>query len=337
MIDMHTHPLHTLGDSLSEEAMAEELKLRIAVMDAFDVRKCVLLCLGFETKASPNLSHSGSERLAFYFRDAEPQRFVVFATVDFSQMDLPDFTAKAVEHIESAYRRGARGLKFELGKATMNWMAMDDPRLDPVYDKAAELGIPITYHCCDPEEFFQPVNAHNFWLGKNQGKAGGEQGYWEKRDQFVSREQLLRELEGMLQKHPGAKFILAHLGFLTRQLALLADIFDRYPRVYADISAVLGDLGRAPKESAAFLAAYANRVVFGTDGGANSRTEDAWAIFLQRHFAILETDQDDLPDPFQRTWNTHGLNLPRNVLERIYYKNAENLLAHSVASPPIMS
>lgn len=227
---------------------------------------------------------------------------------------------------------GARGLKFELGKPDMHWMPMDDPRLDPIYDKAEKLGIPIMYHSNDPEDFFYPVNQFNFWLGVNQGKTGCEQGYWGRREQVVSREQLICERENMLRKHPNATFILAHLGFLSRQLPLLSDILERYPNVYIEVACALEELlGRSPEESAAFMTFYSHRILFGTDGGINSMTQSSWKTFLDKHFAILETDRDELPSPYTRSWKIHGLNLSREVLERIYYKNAEELLSRPVS------
>jgi uncharacterized protein len=333
VINMHTHPLYTLGDTLSIEALDKELKLRITAMDESGISKSVLLSMGFETNISPNLSQAGSERESFYFLKSAPERFVVYTTVDFSQMNSPDFTAKAIEHLVNTVRAGARGLKFELGKPGMHWMPMDDPRLDPIYDKAAELGIPVMYHSNDPEDFFLPVNQFNFWLGKKVN-TGTDQGNSERQEKSVSREQLIRECENMLHKHPNSTFILAHFGFLSRRLPLLADIMERYPNVYLEVACALEELGRSPKESVAFMTLYSNRIMFGTDGGIKPQTQTWWKTFLDRHFAILETDLDDLPAPYTRSWNIHGLNLPKDILERIYYKNAEELLARPVNLPP---
>lgn len=335
VINMHTHPLRTRGDALSFDAMDKEVKIRVAAMDESGIRKTVLLCMGFETNKAPNLSQSGSEREAFYFLKAAPERFIVFTTVDFSQMNAPDFTANAIKHLENTVRAGARGLKFELGKPDMHWMPMDDPRLDPIYDKAAELGIPIMYHSNDPEDFFYPVNQFNFFLGNNKGKPGSEQGYWGRLDKFVSREQLLKERENMLRKHPNTTFILAHFGWLERQLPMLADIFDRYPNVYVEISSAITALGRSPKESAAFIAYYSHRIMFGTDFGGNSMSQSYWVTFMDKHFALLETDQYELTAPVDnKAWRVHDLNLPKVVLEQIYYKNAEELLARPVHLSP---
>ena len=331
IIDIHTHPLRTLGDALSSEALDKELKGRLRAMDAVNVRKSVLLSHGFEITKAPNLFQVGSEREGFYFLKAEPERFVFFTTVDFSQMNSPDFTAKAVKHLEETVRAGARGMKFELGKPVVHWMPMDDPRLDPIYDKAAELGIPIMYHCNDPEDFFYPPNRFNFWLGAEKGGI-----YSQRLDSTTSREQLHRERENMFRKHPNTTFILAHFAFLSRQLPVLADILERYRNVHVEMSVALEDLARSPKESAAFMNYYSHRIMFGTDSGSTPRGPEAsWVKFLNKHFAVFETDQDDLPPPRARSWNVHGLNLPKDVLERIYYKNAEELLARPVALPRI--
>jgi predicted TIM-barrel fold metal-dependent hydrolase len=325
IIDIHVHPLRTRGIQMTDDSIKKELKRRITAMDNSGITKTTLLCHGFETLQSPNRIQEVSEKEAFYYLKAYPERFVVFTAVDFSQMKSPDFTAKAIEHLEKTVREGARGLKFELGKPLVHWMPLDDPRLDLVYDKAAELGLPVMYHCNDPDDFFYPINKFNFWLGVNKS----DPGYYGRLDKFVSQEQVLRELENMLHKHPNTTFILAHMGFLTQKLALLADIFDRYPNVYGDLSCSLDDFGRSPKESAAFITNYSKRIMFGTDALYPQ------GAFMDKHFAILESNKDDLPTCRAKSWNVHGLNLSKEVLEQIYYKNAEEFLARPVLIPPV--
>ena len=332
IIDVHTHPPAQIGDAFSCSQLDQELKLRISAMDALNVQKSVLLCMGWETKKVPNLSHARSEQAAFYFLKAAPERFVVFTTVDFGQMDYTDFTVKAVGHLEDTVRAGARGLKFELGKPAMRWMPMDDPRLDPVYEKAGELGIPIMYHSGDPEEFFQPENRFNFWLSVNPIPV--EMRYWKNRDTVPSFEQLYRERDNMLRKHPNTTFIFPHMGHLERHLALLADMLERYPNVYVDSSWALANGARSPNDFNVFLTHYSDRIMFGSDGGIEGpESKDGWVHLFQRDFETLESDRHDL-DIWSKLpeWRVHGLKLSKDVLEAIYYKNTEKLLARSVSS-----
>ena len=122
-----------------------------------------------------NLSGGTGPRLAQQiesFEAAYPGRFVVFANVDFSDIDNPEFGALAAARLEGR-RPGRRPRPSRSSRA---WgcgsptradrrVPVDDPRLDPVWAKAGELGIPVLIHSGDPAEFWQEVDARNErWL-----------------------------------------------------------------------------------------------------------------------------------------------------------------------------
>lgn len=96
-----------------------------------------------------------------------PGRFVVFTQLDWSKIDDPNFSAEMVQQIGDAVRRGARGVKVlkDLGLGVRDkagkLIAVDDPRLDPVWEECGRLGIPVAIHSGDPEAFFRPINASN--------------------------------------------------------------------------------------------------------------------------------------------------------------------------------
>src|SRR5205814_1716374 len=96
-----------------------------------------------------------------------PGRFMVFTQIDWSRIDDPGFGGKMVTQIDDAVRRGARGLKVlkELGLQVRDksgkLVAVDDARLDPVWEECGRLGIPVAIHVSDPEAFFHPVDARN--------------------------------------------------------------------------------------------------------------------------------------------------------------------------------
>jgi predicted TIM-barrel fold metal-dependent hydrolase len=96
-----------------------------------------------------------------------PDRFIVFAQYDWSKIDDPNFSAEMVTQLDDAVRRGARGLKVlkDLGLGVRDrsgkLIAIDDPRLDPVWEECGRLGIPVAIHSTDPEAFFTPIDAHN--------------------------------------------------------------------------------------------------------------------------------------------------------------------------------
>ncbi len=188
VINVHTHCVVIGGDD--DPVFKEEFANRVGAMDALNVRKSIILCIW-----------PSEEESAFHYQYAAPNRFTVFVGIDFSRVGRRDFTERAVQHVEEAMKAGARGLKFELGKPDYHVMPLDDPRMDPIYAKAGELGIPIMYHSSDPEEFFHPPNRFNFWRAHRLAEV--EFAHNTCVTPAPSREQLHRERENMLRKHPG--------------------------------------------------------------------------------------------------------------------------------------
>ena len=96
-----------------------------------------------------------------------PGRFMVFAQIDWSKIDDPNFSQEMVAQLDDAVARGARGLKQlkDLGLSVRDksgkLVAVDDPRLDPIWEECGRLGIPVSIHVTDPEAFFHPVDNTN--------------------------------------------------------------------------------------------------------------------------------------------------------------------------------
>jgi len=189
---------------------------------------------------------------------------------------------------------------------------VDDPRIDPVWDKCGELGIPVLIHTAEPRSFFEPQDVHNErWLELKQFPQRARPP-----DKFPPFEQLLTEQHHMFAKHPKTKFIDAHLGWLGGDLARLGQLFDRLPNVYTEIGAVLAELGRQPRFARQWFLKYGDRVMFGKDTWA----ADEYLVY----FRVLETD-DEYFDYYRKRhafWKMYGLALPDDVLRKIYYENA---------------
>ncbi len=89
-----------------------------------------------------------------------PGRFMVFTQIDWSKIDDADFSQEMVRQLDDGVARGARGLKIlkDLGLGVRDksgrLIAIDDPRLDPIFDECGRLGIPVFIHTADPEAFF---------------------------------------------------------------------------------------------------------------------------------------------------------------------------------------
>lgn len=251
-----------------------------------------------------------------------PKRFVVFANVDFSRIDEPNFGANAARQLEEDVKNGAAGLKIfkDLGMFVTDKSGArvhtDDPRLDPIWDKAGELGIPVLIHTGEPVAFWSPVDKYNErWLELQQ--------FPQRRrtdPKFASFEQTMGEQWNMFRKHPKTTFIAAHLDWLGNDLGRLGKLLDEMPNVYTEIGAVLHELGRQPKAARAFMIKYQDRVLMG---------KDIWnADEYAAYFRVLETE-DEYFDYYRKRhafWKMYGLGLPDDVLKKIYYKNALKII-----------
>jgi len=217
------------------------------------------------------------------------------------------------------------GLKTrdETGKV----IPVDDPRLDPLWEKAGELNVPILWHMADPPAFFQPVNRFNErYIELRRYPQWSYYG-----PQFPSKETIMKGRENVLRKHPNTIFIGCHMGWNTDDLSYAAYLLDTYPNYYLDLSTTLSELGRQPHTTRKFFIKYQDRIVFGTDGGSLFGIK-GWTVekFYQAYFEFLETDNEFIDYPMQGainqgSWKIYGINLPDSVLEKIYYKNTEKL------------
>jgi uncharacterized protein len=250
-----------------------------------------------------------------------PKRFVLFTNIDFADIDNPDWGQRMARQVEDDVKAGAMGLKIYKGLGigntdkSGNRIKVDDPRIDPVWAKCGELGIPVLIHSADPKQFWDPIdNQNERWL---ELKLHPRRRYTDKEAQWS---QIISEQHNMFRKHPKTKFINAHLGWLGNDLTRLSKLMDELPNMYTEIGAVIAELGRQPRAAKAFLTKYQDRVLMGKDSWAPEE--------YTTYFRVLETEDEYFPyhKRYHAFWRMYGIGLPDDVLKKIYYKNALKLL-----------
>jgi len=247
-----------------------------------------------------------------------PNRFIVFANIDFSGVGKEGWTEQTVKQLEEDCKNGARGLKIykSLGlrhKDTEgNRIAVDDPRLDPIWAKCGELGIPVLIHTADPKSFWDPFDADNErWLElktrPRRKRSATDPAPWQ---------QLIDEQHRMFKKHPRTTFINAHMGWYANNLPKLSQLLDEMPNMNVGIGAIIAELGRQPRQAKAFFIKYQDRILFGKDSW---KPEE-----FPTYFRVLESDDEYFPyhKKYHAYWAMYGLDLPDEVLKKVYYKNA---------------
>ncbi|XLS30525.1 amidohydrolase family protein [Flavobacteriaceae bacterium M23B6Z8] len=247
-----------------------------------------------------------------------PKRFIVFTNIDLNGIDDADWTEKTVQQLENDVKLGANGLKIYKSQGMDRKDSRDkrikinDKRLDPVWEKCGELGIPVLIHSADPKSFWEPHDENNErWLELKERPR-------RKREDSItgSWETIISEQHDIFRKHPNTKFINAHLGWYANDLATLAKLMDRFPNMYSEIGAVIAELGRQPRFAKQFLTKYQDRVMFG---------KDSWnPEEYHTYFRVLESNDEYFPyyKKYHAFWRMYGLGLDDEVLRKLYYKNA---------------
>jgi predicted TIM-barrel fold metal-dependent hydrolase len=309
VIDVHQHVNDAMG--IEDRVPPQQL---VAMMDQLNIRTIVILTGQWGERLQKVLD----EMVKPY-----PGRFLVFTQMDWSKIDDPNFSRLMVEQLDDAVRRGARGLKIlkELGLGVRGHsgklIPVDDPRLDPVWEECGRLGIPVAIHVADPEAFFHPIDGNN-----ERYEELIEHPDWSfYGPQFPGFQELMAARDRMFSKHPNTTFIVLHAGNWPENLDSVAAMLDRFPNTHIEFGAREAELGRQPRRTRNLFLDYQDRVMFGTDNTAQ-------ADMYQNNFRWLETADESFDywgAPAQGRWKIYGLNLPDEVLAKIYYQNAEKL------------
>jgi uncharacterized protein len=311
VIDVHNHTDDAMG--IGDKVDPAEL---VARMDRRNVKTIVILTGLWGEKLQGVI-----DRMVKPY----PGRFMVLTQMDWSKIDDPNFSQLMVKQVDDSVRRGARGVKIlkELGLGvkdkTGKFIPIDDARLDPVWEECGRLGIPVFIHSADPEAFFHPIDATN-----ERYEELHEHPDWSfYGPQFPSLVELMKQRDAMFAKHPHTQFVALHFGSWPENLDFVEQTLEKFPNVLIETGAREGELGRQPRRVRALFMKYPDRVMFGTDEGADER-------MYQNYFRWLETEDEYFPYnqyPGQGRWMIYGLGLPDDVLEKVYHQNAEKLFS----------
>lgn len=327
VIDINIHLSSSFQTEEDRDVLSPENLIK--AMDSVGVRIIV------NTDAKHREDGTLEEALNLYTKKY-PDRFMNFYPSWFPPIIVSDdFLADLPNQLEKAVKLGVTGngetwkdFGLRSRDITGKVIPVDDPRIDPLWEKAAQLNIPVLWHMGDPAPFFQPVDKYNeryIELGRYP-----EWSFYGPR--FPKRETILKGRENVLKKHPNTIFIGCHMGWNSDNLEYAAYLLDTYPNYYLDLSTTLSELGRQPYTARKFFIKYQDRILFGTDGGSLFNVK-GWTVakFYRAYFEFLETQNEYIDYPMQGainqgSWKIYGINLPDEVLEKIYYKNAERLL-----------
>ncbi|HUO07812.1 MAG TPA: amidohydrolase family protein [Phycisphaerae bacterium] len=274
-----------------------------------------------------------------------PNRFRFIAVPGWTRdMPTPDasFFADWHKRIETFREHGAGLIKFHAAPGTCRrWgITLDDPRIQEIARHAYDLGYHFMTHVGDPNAWF---------YGKGPYSDGTGGGYGTPASQFAM-------LERMLDKYPDRLHLGAHMGGSLENLDALACRLEKFPHYILDSSATRWMVRAVAEQSTNavrdFIIAFQDRILFGSDNvalqGGGDRSFDHFASRYWAHQMLWESDyngESNIDDPdagkgfnpktgefdpakADNTPRLKGLNLPAEVLQKLYRGNAERLLPH---------
>ncbi len=296
---------------------AQEPKRVLEVMDACGIEHVVNITMKV-----------GDEALAMMkrYRDVDASRFSTIGWMDWTGVDgdFDAFLAASLERLDRLVEQGAAGFKIwkDLGlsvrDASGQLLRVDDERLAPVFERAAELDIPVMVHIGDPEAFFLPIDGNNERYEELAAHPD-----WSFHGSQYGKSDLLEQRDRVFRRHPNTTFVAAHIAENSEDLQRVSAMLEACPNVLVDISARASELGRQPYSARRFFLRFAERILFGSDLVPEVE-------MYRLYYRFLETDDEYFDYPThasgQGRWKIYGLNLPEDVLRKVYRENALRLL-----------
>lgn len=305
IIDMHSHPY---------AKTAAEIDEWVRNMDEVGIEKTMILTMS-----------TGAAFDEIYRKYAKySERFEMWCGFDFTGHDKPGFGPAAEKELERCRHAGARGVGeihdkgkgLRSGKLEAPGMHPDDARMDSLWEKCGELGMPVSLHVADPIWMYQKMDRHNDGLMNAYA--------WRLDNQpgIVGLSEMVDILERTVARHRKTTFIACHFANLDYDLARLGEVLERNPNLYADISARYAETAPIPRFAAQFYEKHADRLVYGTDMGFDKE-------MYRVTFRILESLDEHFyeNEQFGYHWSLSGFGLSDAILRQVYRENAAKLLS----------
>jgi hypothetical protein len=254
--------------------------------------------------------------------------FALYLPIDaFARHD----TDRLLTAVDEAQAQGYAIVKMWFGPRFLDFsnarkpFAISLPAFDPVFARLEEYGLPVDVHVADPDVWYRRTYLDT--------------------ERYRTKRQAIEEFNAVLERHPGLRAISVHFGSLPEpeNLSLLSSLLDAHPNLYVDTAStrwVIRELGRKPEMARGFIMRYQKRILFASDlsVGLNDEEDSYYAkrYWAQRLFWETEVKKVPLPFPDEDSENgstvINGLNLPLDVLENLYWKNASNFFTRDQPS-----
>jgi predicted TIM-barrel fold metal-dependent hydrolase len=319
-IDIHTH---VFADSPAFVEMLERIDMRV-----------VSICEG---GADPELL-ANSSRWVAKLHAKYPARIDICSTFDATRWPRPEYSSEVIAWLDDGEASGALMVKMwkdvgmEHKAADGAYLMPDNPVFDPIYAHLANKSMPFIAHLADPQVAWQPLDPESVHYGYY---AKHPEYHFHNKEGVPQYQDIIKARDRVLARYPGLTFIGAHLGSMADDLDAIAERLERYPNFHVEIAARTGDLSRHPTQKVRdFFLKYQDRILYGTDlqiypdddGMVSQEKQKKFAQSAERHYQMTWEFFAGTGTVSIKDKEVPCLNLPREVLEKFYRKNALRLL-----------
>ncbi len=320
-IDIHCH-VNTKNPAFMEQAVENNFRI-----------------LTINTDAPLGMTIEEQRDLAIYQKNNFPKHLEYITTISLQNWEDDKWAEKTIAYLDESFNMGAIGVKVwkNIGMVEKNrddqFIMIDDPKFDPVFNYLEEKDIPLVGHLGEPR---------NCWLPLEEMTVNNDRAYFKDHPEyhmylhpeFPSYEDQIEARDRMLMKHPNLKFMGAHLASLEWSVNEMADFFDRFPNATADLAERMCHIQAQAREDwenvRDFFIKYQDHIIYGTDRGDYLGSEQDPVKLKQLVHEEWTSDWKFLTsNETMSSWKVNGefkgLLLPKPVIEKIYYKNAERV------------
>ncbi|HOM99058.1 MAG TPA: amidohydrolase family protein [Acidobacteriota bacterium] len=330
VIDVHTHL--TFVEGSGKDIRARHLitpEEAIELMDRKNIAAMVNLTGGYGPGFDDTLD---------YWTKAHDDRFLVCCEPWFDRILEDGYSRILADEVERCAGLGAKGLKVlkTLGLYLRERLTegplvkVDDPRFDEMWEAAGSNHLPVMIHTSDPLAFFLPIDRFNERF--EELNAHPDWSFYDR--DYPSDRELQEARVRVMQRHPRTTFVALHVA-VAEDLEYVSRCMRECPNMYVEIGARVGELGRQPRAARRFFEEFQDRIMFGTDAiplpdGAETPQQVFVDELYEIYYRFLETDDEyfdyaPAPVPPQGRWRIYGLNLPDEILRKVYHNNAARL------------